>query len=285
MRRSTNGGMRMVPVADILAGIPAAARRVGLVGAAVTDHPHIADVVRGVVDGGREVGISSLRADRLTDELVGLLARGGYRTLTVASDGASERMRRFIERSTREQHLVRSAELCRAHKLATLKIYMMVGVPTETDDDIDELVRFTVELTRVQPRVALGVAPFVAKRNTPLDGEPFAGIDVVERRLARLRRGLRGRAEVRPTSARWAWVEYMLAQGGSEAGLAAMDAHRAGGSFAAWEKAFRARGVQPTGPVARVPSSAQIIALRKQRAPFDSASGASHRPLRSGRTE
>jgi radical SAM superfamily enzyme YgiQ (UPF0313 family) len=263
MRRSTNGGMRMVPVADILAGIPEAARRVGLVGAAVTDHPDIAAVVRGVVDGGRAVGISSLRADRLTDELVGLLARGGYRTLTVASDGASERMRRYIERSTREQHLVRSAELARAHKLATLKIYMMVGIPSETDEDIDELVRFTTELSKIT-RVALGIAPFVAKRNTPLDGEPFAGIDVVERRLARLRRGLRGRAEVRPTSARWAWVEYMLAQGGASAGLAAMDAYRAGGSFAAWDKAFRARNVAPTGPVARVPSSAQIIALRKR---------------------
>jgi len=264
MRRSTNGGMRTVAVADVLAGIPGDARRVGLVGAAVTDHPEICAVVRGVVDGGREVGISSLRADRLTDELVGLLARGGYRTLTVASDGASERMRRVIERSTREQHLVRAAELARAHDLATVKIYMMVGVPGETDDDIDELVRFTTELTRVHPRIALGVAPFVAKRHTPLDGQPFAGIRVVERRLARLRRGLRGRAQVRPTSARWAWVEYMLAQGDAAAGLAAMDAHRAGGSFAAWERAFTARGCRPTGPRARVPSSAEIIALRRR---------------------
>jgi radical SAM superfamily enzyme YgiQ (UPF0313 family) len=101
MRRSTNGGMRVVPRATIIAGIPAHARRVGLVGAAVTDHPDIRGVVRDIVDGGREVGISSLRADKLDDELVGLLARGGYRTLTVAADGASERMRRVIERSTR----------------------------------------------------------------------------------------------------------------------------------------------------------------------------------------
>src|SRR5688572_14571266 len=135
MRRSTNGGMRIVAPETILAGIPEHARRVGLVGAAVTDHPDIAGVVRGVVDGGRQVGISSLRADRLTDELVELLARGGYRTLTVASDGASERMRRFIERATREQHLVHSAELARKHGMKTVKIYMMVGIPSETDDD------------------------------------------------------------------------------------------------------------------------------------------------------
>ena len=64
-------------------------------------------------------------------------------------------------------------------------------------------------------------------------------------RLERLRRGLQGRAEVRPTSARWAWVEYMLAQCGPEAGLAAMDAWRAGGSFAAYKRAFEARGARP----------------------------------------
>jgi radical SAM superfamily enzyme YgiQ (UPF0313 family) len=270
MRRSTNGGMRIVPRQAIIAGIPDGTRRVGLVGAAVTDHPDIAAIVRDVVDGGREVGISSLRADKLTDELVGLLARGGYRTLTVAADGASERMRRVVERSTQAKHLIRSAELARTHRLHTLKVYMMLGVPSETDADVDELVELSRELAAIHPRVAYGLAPFVAKRNTPLDGEPFAGIDVVEARLARLRKGLSaaglgGKVEVRPTSARWAWVEYMIAQGESSAGLAIMDAHRAGGSFAAYKKAFVARGVVPTGPRARVPSSLELIALKKKR--------------------
>jgi radical SAM superfamily enzyme YgiQ (UPF0313 family) len=270
MRRSTNGGMRIVARDAIVGGIPSDARRVGLVGAAVTDHPDIAAVVRDIVDGGREVGISSLRADKLTDELVGLLARGGYRTLTVAADGASERMRRVVERSTRADHLIRSAELAAAHRLHTLKVYMMLGVPGETDADVDELVQLSGELARVHPRVAFGVAPFVAKRHTPLDGTAFAGIDVVEDRLDRLRRGLQaahlaGKVTVRPTSARWAWVEYMIAQGETVAGLAVMDAHRAGGSFAAYKKAFEARGVVPTGPRARVPSSQELIALKKKR--------------------
>jgi radical SAM superfamily enzyme YgiQ (UPF0313 family) len=237
MRRSTNGGMRLVPPATVLASVPEHARRVGLVGAAVTDHPKIREIVRGLVDSGREVGISSLRADRLDDELVGLLARGGYRTLTTASDGASERLRVAIERKTKEKHLVRAAELARTHGMRTLKLYEMVGLPGEGDEDIDELVRFASELSKILP-TALGVAPFVAKRNTPLDGSPYAGIRTVEDRLERLRRGLRGKVDVRPTSARWAWVEYVLAQGGMEAGRRALAAHRDGGSFAAWRRAF-----------------------------------------------
>jgi radical SAM superfamily enzyme YgiQ (UPF0313 family) len=269
MRRSTNGGMRIIDRERIISGIPADARKVGLVGAAVTDHPDIINIVRDVVEGGRQVGISSLRADKLTDELVGLLARGGYRTLTVAGDGASERMRRVIERSTKAHHLLRSAELARMHGLKTLKVYMMLGVPSETDDDVDELVELSRQLAAIHPKVAYGLAPFVAKRNTPLDGTDFAGIDVVDARLTRLRKGLSkaglgGKVEVRATSARWAWVEYMIAQAESVAGLAIMDAHRAGGSFAAYKKAFEARGVVPTGPRARVPSSQELIALRKK---------------------
>jgi radical SAM superfamily enzyme YgiQ (UPF0313 family) len=239
MRRSTNGGMRLVRKEKVLSLVPEDARRVGLVGAAVTDHPEIAEIVEALADSGREVGISSLRADRLNDRLVAALKRAGYRTLTTASDGASQRLRDAIQRKTYERHLIRAAELTRAHGLERLKLYMMIGLPGETDDDIDELVRFTTELSRIVP-LSLGVAPFVSKRNTPLDGAPFAGIKVIESRLDRLRRGLQGRVDIRATSARWAWIEWMLAQGGAAAGRAVFEAVRSGGRFADWKRAFEA---------------------------------------------
>jgi radical SAM superfamily enzyme YgiQ (UPF0313 family) len=118
-----------------------------------------------------------------------------------------------------------------------LKLYLMIGLPSETDGDIDECVTLVTALSQRIP-VSLGIAPFCAKRNTPLDGEPFAGIDVVRARLARLRRGLEGRADVRSTSARWAYVEYVLAQGGAAEGRAVLDAVRNGGTFAAYRRAF-----------------------------------------------
>jgi radical SAM superfamily enzyme YgiQ (UPF0313 family) len=244
MRRTTNGGMRTVPPELVLSLVPPAARRVGLVGAAVTDHPRVGELLRTLVDSGREVGVSSLRADRLTQELVDTLRRGGARTLTVASDGASQRMRDLVDRKHSEEQILRAARYAAQAGFERLKVYSMVGLPLEEDADVEELVRFTRELARILP-VALGVAPFVAKRHTPLDGAPFAGIKTVDARLARLRAGLKGRATVRPTSARWAWVEYMLAQCGPEAGLAAMDAWAAGGTFAAFRHAFTERGCTP----------------------------------------
>jgi radical SAM superfamily enzyme YgiQ (UPF0313 family) len=238
MRRSTNGGMRLVEPERVLALVPPEARRVGLVGAAVTDHPGLPKILRGLVDAGRGIGISSLRADRLNDEIVGLLKRGGYRTLTTASDGASERLRVAIARKTYERHLLRAAELTRQHGLSQLKLYMMLGLPGETMEDVDELGRFALELARVAPRLTFGIAPFVAKRNTPLDRSAFTNIAEIEARLARLRQLTRGRVTLRPTSPKWAWVEYRLAQGGFAAGLAAAQAGRAGGSFAAWRSAL-----------------------------------------------
>ena len=122
----------------------------------------------------------------------------------------------------------------------------MIGLPGETDADIDECVTFVSELSRIIP-IALGVAPFCSKRNTPLDKMPYAGIRTVEQRLERLRRGLRGRADVRSVSARWAWVEYVLAQGGGAEGLALARAVANGGRFADYKRAFAELGHSPDG--------------------------------------
>ena len=111
--------------------------------------------------------------------------------------------------------------------LQRLKLYEMVGLPEETMEDIDELVRFSIDLSQIAP-LSLGISPFVAKRNTPLNGAPFEPIPAVSAKLSRIRNGLKGKAEVRPSSPRWAWIEYMLSQCDESSGLAAMDAWKAG---------------------------------------------------------
>ncbi|MBI5479562.1 MAG: radical SAM protein [Deltaproteobacteria bacterium] len=244
MRRESRGSMRIVPAAAVLAAVPAAARRVGLVGAAVTDHPQLREILRALVDAGREVGISSARADRLDKEVVDLLRRGGQRTLTVAADGASQRLREALERHTSEEHLLAAGAFARAAGMRRLKVYQLVGAPGETDTDLDELVRFTRELCRIVP-VALALSPLVPKAHTPLGDAPFGPVALLEARLHRLRAGLRGVAEVRAASARTAWIEHCLAKGGVEVGEAASAAARAGGGFGAWRRALLAVGAAP----------------------------------------
>ena len=105
---------------------------------------------------------------------------------------------------------------------------------------IDELVELCRELTSHMP-VALGLSPLVPKLHTPLGDAPFAGIKRVDATLKYLRSALKGVAEMRSTSARWAWVEYRMSQGGQDAGLAALEAWEQGGRFAHWKKALEGR--------------------------------------------
>ena len=117
------------------------------------DHPQLVGLLDTIVSSGRGVGIGSLRADRVArkPDIARLLRAGGYKTLTVASDAASERLRRDISKGTKENHLIECAKLAAEHRYKVMKVYMMVGVPGETDEDIDELIRFSTELVRLFP--------------------------------------------------------------------------------------------------------------------------------------
>lgn len=251
MRRTTNAGMRTASPEAVLATIPEHARRVGLVGAATSDHPQILDILRPIVDSGREVGLSSLRADRMTPEFVELLARSGVRTLTVASDGSSARMRKIARKGIKDAHLERCAELVRDFGLKQLKLYMVIGYPEETMDDIEEMVDFVGELSAIC-NVALGMSPLVAKKNTPLDGVPFEDSKSLEAKIKAVHRGLGHSVDIRSTSVRWAWIEYQLAQGGWDMADAAEAAWRDGGSYGAWKRAVKQHQQKPA-PLKRPP--------------------------------
>lgn len=238
MRRSTNGGMRLVPPERVLSLVPDEVERVGLVGAAVTDHPGIKTILGGLIDDrGKRIGISSLRADRLDAEFVNLLYRGGYRSLTVALDAASRRLRDGIEKNIRDHHIESALHFAKEAGMRHLKLYVIVGLPGETDADRAELVNLLLDLRRTLP-IVLGVSPFIPKFHTPLADAPFAGEKAVKTMLKQLQKDLRGRVEVRGPGAREAWIEYRLAQGGPGHAAAAVAAAQAGGSLGAWKRAL-----------------------------------------------
>jgi radical SAM superfamily enzyme YgiQ (UPF0313 family) len=240
MGGSRTGKTRFSDVEQVLSLIPKDARRVGLVGAAITDHPDVEQMVARVVAGGRGIGLSSLRADRLTTALLESLRAGGYRTITVASDGISERMRRVLRRGIHEETLLCAARLARDHGFHRLKVYEMIGAPGETDDDVEELIRLASELSEIV-RLCLTFSTFVPKRGTPDASSPFVGAREAEARLQRVREALARKVELRPQSPRWAHIEYELARGGLEAGHAALAATRAGGSYRDFLRAFESR--------------------------------------------
>ena len=230
-------GFRPVPAGRILESIPADAPGVGLVGAAVTDHPEIEAIVARIVASGKRVSLSSVRADRLTPALAGSLVEGGLRTLTLAADGASERLRRAVHKGLTADDLLRAAAIAARSGIRQLKVYAMVGLPDEEDGDVEELAALLRDLAPGL-EVAAAVQAFVPKPGTGLASAAMAPLPDLRRRLDLVKRLTRGRCRLSPTSPRWSWIDWKIAHAGKLAGRIGVAAHRGGGGFAAWKAAI-----------------------------------------------
>src|SRR6266436_6117520 len=200
-------------------------RRIGLVGACVSDYPWLGELLKIVEDNGMELSISSLRADSLSEGLVAALARGGHRTLTMAPEAGTERLRRNIRKSISDDQLMTACDLVRAHGIPNLKTYFMIGQPTETVEDVEaipDLAGRMLERLRVldptgRPfgRLTLSVSSFVPKPWTPFQWAPFAGAGALQAKLEIVKHGVRRLHNVRVLheNPREAALQALLARG------------------------------------------------------------------------
>jgi radical SAM superfamily enzyme YgiQ (UPF0313 family) len=210
---------------DSIRAIKAESGRVGLVGACVSDYPWIGGLMRILEDEGMEVSISSIRADSLTEDLVAALRRGGHRTLTVAPEAGTERLRRVIRKDIPDAQLYAACDLVRAHGIPNLKCYFMIGQPTESDADVEAIpdlaARLLARLQRPGPhgepfgRLTLSVSSFVPKPWTPFQWVAFDGVGRLEAKLRTIKAGVRRLPNVRVLheNPREAWLQALLARG------------------------------------------------------------------------
>src|SRR5213594_498959 len=200
-------------------------KRVGLVGACVSDYPWIGELLKIVEDNGLELSISSIRADSLTDGLVAALARGGHRTLTIAPEAGTERLRRAIRKAITDEQILTACDLVRAHGIPNLKTYFMIGQPTETLADVEAIPllaeRMLERLRVLDPsgkpfgRLTLSVSSFVPKPWTPFQWAPFDGAESLQAKLEIVKRGARRFSNVRVLheNPREAALQALLARG------------------------------------------------------------------------
>jgi radical SAM superfamily enzyme YgiQ (UPF0313 family) len=204
--------------------------RLGLVGAGVSAHPRLAEIIEALAARGHEVGLSSVRADLLDDRLASLLRRAGTRTLTVAADGLSDRVRAGIEKGVTREHLLRAAELAARHRFDGLRVYQMALFPGEQEADLEEAARDLKAMARLT-RVRCSVSFLVPKRGTPLEGAPILPIKHMERMADRLRRCLGPIVPLKVDSPRETWLQSVLSTGDADTGLRALEAARRGGAW------------------------------------------------------
>jgi radical SAM superfamily enzyme YgiQ (UPF0313 family) len=253
-------GYNYLPVrpfsADRILELAAQARpyssRAGLVSIALCDHPEIERILTELAGMGYSISPASLRMDDLTETIVRLLRESGERTLTIAPETGSDRLRRVINKTVTNDEILERADLIFASGIENLKLYYMIGLPTETDEDLESIRTLTLAmrermLIHGRRRGRLGriigsVNPLIPKPGTAYQWLPMEDIAVTDRKIKRLRKLMSGIDNVYFTikSERHSFYQALLSLGDRRVAPAIVAAERNGGN---WRAAVQETGV------------------------------------------
>jgi len=230
---------------------------IGLVGAEMASVPGVAAVCEAIADHGGRASPASLKADCISPALAAALGRNRNRTVTIAPEAGSERMRRVINKNLKEPEILRAADRLVGEGVQDLKLYFMVGLPTETDADVDAIGDLALAirerfLSRGRERgrigrITLSVNNFVPKPWTPFQWDPMTLVSDARAKLGRLRKRLRAVAnvEVEGESPREAYLQTLLSRGDRRVARWIAEIHRAhAGTDRWWQMLRRGRGGQ-----------------------------------------
>src|SRR5947209_1046012 len=262
---------RVVPARDILAKAAewrARTDKIGLVSTAVCDHPEISEILGGLREMGYRISVSSLRLDQIEDELLDALVESGDQQIAVAPETGSDRLRRVINKNLTNDEIVGICGAVFDRGMLTVKLYMMTGLPTERDEDLEAMVEL---VTRIKDRMleagrrfgrAGKIIPalngFVPKPNTPFQWEPICEERELKRRLKWLSKNLSRipNVEVRVMSARVAHEQALFSSGDRRVARVIEEATRHRGDLQA---ALRETGVDVAFHTSRARSYAEVL--------------------------
>lgn len=222
-------------------------KKVGLMGAAISDYPEVDELVKYIRSKDMRYSCASLRADSLTQAVVDGLADSGQKTITIAPETGSERLRRVINKGISEEHLQNAATLSAKSGIQHMRLYIMIGLPTETDEDIEAIVGLAertqahMEKVGCKGRLTLSINPFIPKPFTPFQWMAMDNQKAVEKKLQYIKKALQKnrRIEVLVESPKEAYIQGVLARGDRRLGavIAACAADRGSKSFKSEMKA------------------------------------------------
>ncbi|WP_206044000.1 radical SAM protein [Geitlerinema sp. P-1104] len=191
--------------------------RLGLLGASITQHPEF-EAVLDYLDQDRyddlRLSIASVRTNTVTPKLAQILTKRGTKSITIAVETGSERLRRVINKKLQNPEILAAAQQAKAGGLKGVKLYGMVGIPGETEEDVSDTIGMMSELKREVPglRLTLGCSTFVPKAHTPFQG--YGVNPQAKKRLKQLEKALRSQGmDFRPESYNWSVIQALIARG------------------------------------------------------------------------
>ncbi|MFY9218232.1 MAG: radical SAM protein, partial [Tepidanaerobacteraceae bacterium] len=219
--------------------------KIGLVGAAVSDYPFIDQLAEQLVENNIKFSVSSLRADTLREPLMQGLAFSGHKTLTIAPEAGSDRLRQVINKGITDEHVINSVKLAHKYRVDNLKLYYIIGLPGESDEDLKEMVDFLLSLKEYMKAIGnkrgmltVSVNPFIPKPFTPFQWLGMEPVKLLNDRINFLKTQLRPRGiKLIFESPRLSEIQSALARGDRQTGLLLYDIYKKGASTTAFKKA------------------------------------------------
>jgi len=219
-------------------------KRIGLVGPAVLNHPELEQLLVELNNMGAGFSISSLRASNLSDKLIKEIIKGGAKTITLAPEAGSQRLRQVIKKGVSEDDILSATDRLVRQGIRQLKLYFMIGLPSETEEDIEEIINLslkckkTIDRYQSGTRLTLNIAPFVPKAGTPFQRASMAPLSTLTRHLSTLKSKLATKGiKVKSESPAWSQIQGVLARGDS--GVAEVLANMKDVSLSGWRQAVK----------------------------------------------
>ena len=221
--------------------------KIALLGAQITAHPDFNKICTYIGDkiqkGEKfEMGISSLRVDSFTQEIVQTLVNAGQKNLTLAIEAGSERLRRVINKNLTEEQIFKAIEVAKNCGLHGIKFYAMIGLPTETREDIEEFVKLSKKIKEKYKSfdISFGFSTFVPKANTPFQWFGREEEKELEKKSNYLRKELHKLGvQAVISSAKWDYWQALLSRGAGKLTDFIIEVYRNGGKLGAFKKAAK----------------------------------------------
>jgi radical SAM family uncharacterized protein len=214
--------------------------KIGLVGAALSDYPGVNDLCSSIRG---ELSVSSLRADSLSEVLINRLAASGHKTISVAPEAGSERLRNVLNKGITEDDILRAADMIFGAGIPNLRLYFIIGLPTEMPEDVDAIIVLAekvreVQLKHARPagkigRITLSVNSFVPKPFTPFQWEPMEDVQALNRKLRSLEKKIKkiGNMNIIHDLPKWEYIQALLSRGNRRIGKLIQAVHAGNGDW------------------------------------------------------
>ncbi|MCD6368165.1 MAG: radical SAM protein [Thermoproteales archaeon] len=240
---------RIFEILRLVPGFNKHVKRVVLISFAAGDHPNFKEILNKIIEEGYELSIPSLRADVLDAEALGYIIEGGQKTLTIAPEVGTMRLAKMINKKLYPEYIKTLAKTAFKEGVKKIKLYFMIGLPTETIEDVKEIGELINYISSIGfSKINVSVTPFIPKPHTPLQWEGMQDIGVIKEKYEILAETLksRGRVELKIFNPEVALIEGAVSKGDnrlSEVILRVALARRFG--LQAWRKAFSEAGLRP----------------------------------------